>query len=208
MKIAFIVFLVLVVAVVAFMIIARRGLAWMQHYHFAHEVLPAQLFADPASVILPLVAPNSSSPGGRDFLLHLWESAGQPSGDGTAVPPDGLDYTTDVFGHPNSTVCLIQLPKPSKKPEAYFAAIVFDGPGLAAGTPRQLRYFVLEHNGTKDGKPETLVAEWISAANGKLTHSEHGSDTPPDIAAFTSRVRQIIETSGSQPKPFSDENVA
>jgi len=208
MKIAIVVFLVLVVAVVAFLIIARRGLAWLQNYHFAHEVLPTHLFADPASVIIPLIAPESSGLGGRDFLLQLWKESGEPSDDGSIVLPEGLDYTTDVFGHPNSTACLIQFPKPSKKPEAYFAAIVFDGPGLAAGTPRQLRYFVLEHQGEKNGTPKTLLAEWLPAGGGKLKYEEHGAGTPPDMAAFTSRVRQIIETSGSQPKPFADEDVA
>ncbi len=52
MKIAIIVIFVLVVAVIAFIIIARRGLARMQHYRFAHHVLPTQLFADPASVAI------------------------------------------------------------------------------------------------------------------------------------------------------------
>src|SRR5436190_2198872 len=182
MKIAIIVVLVLVVAVVAFIIIARRGLARMQHYQFAHDVLPTQLFADPASVIVPLIAPDSSSPGGRELLLGLWEAAGQTSRDGIVVRSDGLDYTTDIFGHPNSTACLIQLPPPLKKPEAYFAAIVFDGPGLAVGTPRQLRYFVLEYHGEKNGAPKTLVGEWSPKEDGKLQYSGHGSDTPPDMA--------------------------
>jgi hypothetical protein len=203
--IAVIVVLVVIVAVVAFIAVARRSLARMQHYQFAHDVLPTQLFADPASVIIPLIAPESANPGGRDFLLELWEAAGQTAGDGILVPPDGLDYSTDVFGHPNSTACLIRLPPPLKKPEAYFAAIVFDGPGLAVGTPRQLRYFVLEHHGEKNGSPKTLVGEWSPKGEGKLTYASHGSDTPPDLAAFVSRVRQIIETSGSQPKPFSDD---
>ncbi len=82
MKTAIIVIVVLVVAFVAFIIIARRGMARMQHYQFAHDVLPTQLFADPASVILPLIAPDSTSPGGRDFLLALWDAAGQTAGDG------------------------------------------------------------------------------------------------------------------------------
>ncbi len=210
MKIAIIVAVVLVVAFVAFLLLARRGLAWMRHYQFAHEVLPRQLFADPATVIIPLIAPASSSRGGRDFLLHLWAAAGGSPEDGVGdvVPPEGLDYTTDVFGHPNSTVCLIHLPKPSRKPEAYFAAIVFDGPGLAAGTPRQLRYFVLEHHGDDHGTPKTLLGEWTPGANGKLDYAEHGAGTPPDLAAFTSRVREIIETSGSQPEPFHGEDAA
>ena len=64
MKIALIIVLVLVVAVVAFIIIARRGLARMQHYQFAHDLLPTQFFADPSSVVIPLIAPDSTSPGG------------------------------------------------------------------------------------------------------------------------------------------------
>lgn len=192
----------LVVAVVAFIIIARRGMARMQHYQFAHDVLPTQLFADPESVIMPLIAPDSTDPGGRDLLLALWEAAGETSRDGIVVLPDGLDYSADVFGHPNSTAFLIQLPPPLKKPEAFFAAIVFDGPGLAVGNLRQLRYFVLEYHGEKNGVPKTLVGEW-SLKNDKLKYSPHGSDTPPDLTAFTSRVREIIETSGSQPKPLS-----
>lgn len=203
MRIALIVVLVLVVLVVAFIIVARRGLARMQHYSFAHDVLPTQLFAAPTSVIIPLIAPETTKPGGRNLLLTLWEAAGQCSQDGIVVPPDGLDYTTDVFGHPNSTACLIQLPPPLKKPEAYFAAIIFDGPGLAVGAPRQLRYFVLEHHGDNNGAPKTLIGEWTPKGDNKLKYSEHGSGTPPDLAAFTNKVRQIIETSGSMPQPLT-----
>jgi hypothetical protein len=203
MKIALIVASVLIFAVVAFVIIARRGLARMQHYQFAHDVLPTQLFFDPASVIMPLIAPETTNPGGRDFLLTLWQAAGETSQDGIVVPADGLDYTTDVFGHPNSTACLIQLPPPLQKPEAYFAAIIFDGPGLAVGAPRQLRYFVLEYHGDNNGVPKTLVGEWTPKGDSKLKYSEHGSGTPPDLSAFANKVRQILETSGSMPQPVT-----
>jgi hypothetical protein len=193
MKIALIILLGLVVLVIAFIFVARRGLARMQHYQFAHDLLPSELFANPASVILPLIAPDSATPGGRDMLLALWEEAGRRSGDGIVVPPDGLDYTTDVFGHPNATACLIQLPPPLKKPEAYFAAIIFDGPGLAVGAPRQLRYLVLEHHGDNNGTPRTLVGEWSAKDNGKLTYSEHGTGIAPDMTSFAARVREIVE---------------
>lgn len=190
MKLALVVILVLVISLVALILIVSRSVARMQHYQFAHNLLPNELFRDPDSVLMSLIGPN-----GRDFLLHLWEVAGETYGDGRVVTPDGLALTHEVFGHPNSTACFVHLPKPLKKPEAYFAAIVFDGPGWAVGTPRQLRYFVLEYHGEQNGIPRTLLGEWIRKGEGKLRYADHGSDTPPNVEAFVKRLGEIIESS-------------
>lgn len=191
-----------IVGLIADIVIARGGSQRMQHYAFAHVVLPYELFLSTDSIIFPLIKLDSSqNPDGRDFLVSLWDLAGKPAGYGV-VPPDGLDYTIEVFSHPNSTAFLIQLPMPMKKPEAYFAAIVCDLPGLATGKPRQLRYFVLEYHGEKNGAPKTLLGEWMRARNGGLKYAAHGSNTPPDMASFQRKVQEIIAASDSMPEPF------
>ena len=200
MLIALAIVAVLAVAVIGLFIVVRRNLPRMHHYQFAHVALPTQVFASPDAVILPLLSPDRATPGGREALLPLWEEVGQATA-AEFVPAEGLEYSIEILGHPNSTAIFIRLPQPLKKPEAYFAAIVFDGPGLALGQPRQLRYFVLEYHGEVNGSPKTLLGEWSPKANGALQYAEHGSTTPPELAAFTSRVRQIIDVDGKTPRP-------
>src|SRR6187455_2306987 len=105
MEVTLLIIFGVIVVIVALFIFFRRRMPRMQHYAFAHEVLPSRLFANPESVIIPLIAPQSFSPGGRELLLALWNEAGEASTDPTLLSPDGLDYTSDVFDHPNSTAC-------------------------------------------------------------------------------------------------------
>jgi hypothetical protein len=178
---------VLVAAGLGLFVVAVARLPRMHHWTFAHQLLPTQLFADPTSVLDLLISPTGASEEGRRFLLQLWDQAG------TGVPPDGLAYSTEVLGHPNSTAFYIELPAPVKKPEAYFAAIVFDGPGLAAGNLRSLRYFVLEFHGFRDGSPKTLLGEWQDKGQGSLAYADHGAGTAPTKDAFLARVQEIVE---------------
>ena len=174
--------------------------ARMQHYVFAHQSLPSQMFAEPVAVLVPMVSPTGFSPEGREHLLRFWEAAGEGHTDKDLVAPDELTYSMEVLGHPNSTAFFVTLPPPVKKTEAHFALMVFDAPGLCFGAVRHLRYFVLEHYGQKDGRPKTQLSEWTPRKDGSLKHFDHGTGTPPDKASFMARVQQIIETSGSQPK--------
>ena len=205
MKIAiFIILGVLVVAAIAWVIGFIFFRARMQHYVFAHQLLPSQMFAEPVAILAPMVSPTGFSPEGREHLLRFWEAAGEGHTDKDLVSPDDLTYSMEVLGHPNSTAFFVTLPPPVKKTEAHFALIVFDAPGLCCGAVRHLRYFVLEHYGQKNGIPKTQLSEWTPKEDGSLKHVDHGTGTPPAKELLMEKVQQIIETSGSQPKAGSE----
>lgn len=200
MKIAiFVVLGVLVACVVGWFIAFLRYRARMQHYIFAHQLLPSQMFAEPAAVLAPMVSPTGFSSEGRDHLLRFWEAAGEGQTGGDLASPDALTYSMEVLGHPNSTAFFVELPPPEKKTEAHFALMVFDAPGLCHSTVRHLRYFVLEHYGQQNGAPKTQLGEWTSKDDGSLKYADHGAGPPPEKEAFMARVQEIIEASGSQP---------
>jgi hypothetical protein len=204
MKIAiFIILGLLMLCVIAWVIGFIFYRARMQHYVFAHQLLPSKMFAEPVAVLVPMVSPTGFSPEGREHLLRFWEAAGEGHSDKDRVSSNELTYSMEVLGHPNSTAFFVTLPAPIKKTEAHFALMVFDAPGLCVGTLRQLRYFVLEHYGQKDGTPRTQLSEWTSKKDGSLKHVDHGAGTLPDKASFMAKVQRIIETSGSQPKAAS-----
>lgn len=171
----------------------------MQHYNFAHRLLPQEMFNGPADVLVPMLSAKGFSEEGREHLLGFWEAAGERIPPKNLVPADSLTYSMEVLGHPNSTAYLITLPPPLKKMEAYFALLVFDGPGLVCDKFRHLRYFVLEHRGLKNGVASASIGEWKPKPDGSLEYTDHGCGLPPDKQAFMSKVQQIIQTSGSQP---------
>jgi hypothetical protein len=190
---------VLVVCIVVFFIAYKLFSARMQHYQFAHQLLPKQLFAEPVAVLVPMVSATGFSNEGREHLLRFWEAAGQDYSGQHLVASDSLTYSMVVLGHPNSTAFLIELPPPVKKPEAFFTLMVFDAPGLTVGTVRHLRYFTLEFHGNKNGIAKTWLSEWKPKADGNLEYVDHGEGPAPDKGEFMARVQQIIEASGSQP---------
>lgn len=201
MKIAiFIILGVVVLAAVAWVIGFIFFRARMQHYIFAHQLLPTQMFTEPFAVLTPMVSPTGFSPEGREHLLRIWEAAGEGQTDKDLVSPDALTYSMEVLGHPNSTAFFVTMPPPAKKTEAHFALMVFDAPGLCCDAVRHLRYFVLEHYGPS----KTQLSEWTPKEDGSLKHVDHGTGTPPDKASLMARVQEIIEQSGSQPTPASE----
>jgi hypothetical protein len=205
MKIALFIILGLVVlCAVAWVIGFIFYRARMQHYVFAHQLLPAQMFAEPIAVLAPMVSPIGFSPEGREHLLWFWEAAGEGQTDKDLVSADELTYSMEVLGHPNSTAFFVTLPVPIKKTEAHFALMVFDAPGLCCDAVRHLRYFVLEHYGQKNGIPKSQLSEWTPKEDGSLMHVDHGTGIPPDKASFMARVQEIIEVSGSQPMAVSE----
>ena len=206
MKIALFIILGLVVLAAAGWVIGFIFYrARMQHYIFAHQLLPSQMFAEPTSVLAPMVSSTGFSADGREHLLKFWEAAGEGQSGNDLVNSDSLTYSMEVLGHPNSTAFLITLPPPQKKTEAHFALLVFDAPGLCCDAVRHLRYFVLEHYGEKNGTIKTNLGEWTAKDGGDLKYVDHGTGTAPDKLAFMTRVQEIIEASGSQPKAASEQ---
>src|SRR3954470_15816129 len=191
MKIAlFIILGVVVLSAVAWVIGFILYRARMQHYVFAHQLLPSQLFARPVAVLAPMVSPTGFSPEGREHLLRFWEAAGEGHTDKDLVSPDELTYSMEVLGHPNSTAFFVTMPPPVKKTEAHFALMVFDAPGLCCDAVRHLRYFMLEHHGEKNGTSSTQLGEWVSKRDGSLKYVGHGAGTPPDKTSFMANVQK------------------
>jgi hypothetical protein len=178
--------------------------ARIQHYVFAHQALPLEMFADPELVLVPMVNAKGFSEEGRQHLLQFWEAAGEGCPARDLVAADELTYSMEVLGHPNSTAMFVTLPPPKVKPEAYFVLMVFDAPGLCFGKPRHLRYFTLEYHGMKKGVPQTLVSEWKATGKGGLDYVSYDEETPPEKEAFMARVEEIIKESGSQPVAVSE----
>src|SRR5258705_13991553 len=72
MKIAIFIILGLVVlCAVAWVIGFIFFRARMQHYVFAHQLLPSQMFAEPVAVLVPMVSPTGFSSEGREHLLRF-----------------------------------------------------------------------------------------------------------------------------------------
>ena len=200
----FIILGVLVLCAVAWVIGFIFHRARMQHYVFAHQLLPSQMFANPVAVLTPMVSPTGFSAEGREHLLRFWEAAGEGQSGKDLVSPESLTYSMEVLGDPNSTAFFVTLPPPVKKMEAHFALMVFDAPGLCFDAVRHLRYFVLEHYGQKNGTFKTQLGEWVPKANNSLKYVDYGTGTPPDKPSFMARVQEIIETTGSQPKAANE----
>jgi hypothetical protein len=95
----------------------------------------------------------------------------------------------------------ITLPEPRFMVEAAFIAIVFDGPGLALGKLRQVRYLVLEYQGVKNAQRIGVIGEWSPNNKGRLKYAVHGNMCALDATEFLNAVRKIIEASGTQPSP-------
>ena len=171
----------------------------MQHYVFAHQLLPKQMFAEPFAVLAPMIDEKGFSKQGRDHLIQFWEAAGEGFSGKHLVPSDALTYRMVLTPHPNTTMFLVELPPPVKKPEAYYVAMVFNAPGLACNKLRHLRYFTLEYHGIKNGTPMTVVSEWKPKDDGELDYEDHGAGPAPDKKEFLKRVQKIVKQSGSQP---------
>ena len=211
MKIAIVIVLIviglLLMGVIAFVIGYIFFRTRLQHYIFAHQLLPSQMFADPVTVLAPMVSSNGYSDEGHSHLLEFWETAGEGLSEKDLASSDSLSYSMVMLGHPNAMAYLVTLPPPIKKTEAYFILMVFDAPGLACGKVRYLRYFILEYFGKKKEIPKTRIGEWIPKENGNLEYVEHCSGIPPSKETFMEKVQQIIESSGSHPMPEDCEPV-
>lgn len=98
-------------------IVDRRSGPRKQHYNFVYKLLPNILFKDPDFLYGELTAASAS-----EFLHDLWDDLAKQL-NCEYIQPDGLGVQV---GHPgNYAIAIIQLPKPEKIPEAYYAAIIF-----------------------------------------------------------------------------------
>jgi hypothetical protein len=179
-----------------FVLRSRSGMSEkprIQHYVFAHKLLPQTFFENPVGVVMPLIisATDRSKPDAAELLKALWQDSNVEAG-AQPIEWDPSAFEVTVLSHPNNTVAVIPLPPPLHKAEAHYVAMVFDGPGMAAGNIRQLRYFALEHSG--GDVPKTFLSEW-SPGDDELKYEIHFEDVEPTVAAFLEKIESLLPAS-------------
>jgi hypothetical protein len=187
-----------VVAVAA--VLFFRSQPRMQHYMFAHDVVPRAVLADPVACLPHLLLNGLSVATKNQLLVGWWDEAKQSAPLGAGIPLEQMKYRTEVLGHPNATAFVIEMPPVAKPREAIAIVVVADGPGLAAGKLRLTRYFTLEANKAGDAS----ISEWVQKAPGKLGYREHVKHCGRDIGAFLESVQNIVHADGSMPAPTAE----
>lgn len=146
-----------------------------QHYVFAHRLLPDRVFADPEGFATIMRQPDA-----RDWLVRLWERAGDEAR-GSNRPPlaaDGLDVVID-----NDRV-VVTMPPPEAPIEAYAATVV--------RRDARWRYLVLERlGGPWDAR--AVLCEWLPN-DMHLNHSLMTAgtrDAPPRLNEFLALVENL-----------------
>ena len=180
-----------------FILRSRSGMSEkprIQHYVFAHKLLPQTFFENPVGVIMPLIisATDRSKPEAVELLNALWQDSNVEAG-AQPIDWDPSAFEVTVLSHPNNTVAVIPLPPPLHKAEAHYVAMVFDGPGMAAGNIRQLRYFTLEHSG--GDVPKTFLSEWSAGKSDDLEYEVHFEDVEPNVATFLEKIETLLPAS-------------
>jgi hypothetical protein len=187
-----------VVAVVAIAIVFFfRSQPRMQHYMFAHVVAPRAILADPVACLPQLLSDGRTVATKNNLLAEWWTEAKQSAPLGTDIPLKQMRYRTEVLGHPNATAFVIEMPPVAKPKEAVAIAVVADGPGLAAGKPRLVRYFALEASSNDNA----LIGEWVQKAPGKLSYRVHEKNCERNVDAFLQSLQGIVQADGSMPTP-------
>jgi hypothetical protein len=145
-----------------------------QHYAFAHRMLPALFFAEPARFIAIL------EKSGKNFLHFLWNRLGNRLEASKLVAAEGLDYQIKKLEN-NTTIALITLPPPQAMTEAYFVAPVF--------RPQGNRFITLEYSfNFIEGGLRTVLGEWTTTS-----HLNMGDGPEPTLEAFFEKVVNLIK---------------
>ena len=160
----------------------------MQHYLFAHVLLPGELFAEPGLFLETLLSPTGRRPEGARFLTQVWAEAGVQATDRVTVSAEGLDYSSELLGTPRAMVYLVRLPTPQRIAEAHFVAVVFDSIAYMAEEDAAPRYFTLECS-----KPETatVLGEW-RVTRGEREYIEHGPGPQAEPHAFLAALTRVL----------------
>jgi hypothetical protein len=131
----------------------------VQHYLFAHRVLPGLVWEGDA--LLGILA----NPENQDFLTGLWESIpadpsfaemaaaiGPPQNERATevVPSDGLGYAAHWLGDEHLAF-LVTLPPPAFPPEAHHVVLL---------TSPSIRYLTVERTADRGAGPGAILGEW------------------------------------------------
>ncbi|GAB4215388.1 MAG: hypothetical protein OHK0022_55240 [Roseiflexaceae bacterium] len=155
----------------------------IQHYSFAHRLLPALAWQDPERLREAL-----SGAGCQQLLLRIWRDIGSKLPQRERIEPHGL--AAELRSHGAFQIVLITLPPPVAITETYFVAYVF-GPHPGAAMP--VRYFTLEESFSFIAHhSRTVLGEWTP----DNSHHNLGDGPEPELDAFYSRICQEIEGLG------------
>lgn len=167
---------------------------WREHHYvFAHRLVPAIFYLNPARFLQVLAAR------GEHFLRLLWKLA---RGRGirafvSQVSAKGLQHEILKLDE-ETTAALIVLPPPKRMAEAYFVAPVYR-PRTRDGLPTRggalVRYVTLEWGIQVDLSPRTVLCEWVTSDKWQsdIQHVNHGDGPEPTPSAFLEAIRSLIE---------------
>jgi hypothetical protein len=157
------------------------------HYLFVHRFLRDRVLKGPLDFFQRLQEDNSIA-----YLKAHWAILGiqvqeGDSGDHGFVPPYGLEIFPMVMWN-GCSIIIVQLPKPERMTEAYFAGIAFwEDSGLR-------RFFTLELTEDELGNiPGGLLCEWSEDG-----HRNYERIIPPEKDLFFDAVREVLRVEQSR----------
>ncbi|MFQ5605678.1 MAG: hypothetical protein ACE5HS_20605 [bacterium] len=149
---------------------AKKSETRLQHYQFAHKLLPRLFFSDPANMKIVLDL------GGLDFIKSIWDKFGSEFGDTERIGSENLDL---IVRNPQDKVFIyvIKFPPPKDLAEAYFSAMVFDGENQS--------YMTLEYSYFFTG---TVLGAWTKDGS----HLNYGSGPNPTVGEFVEAILELL----------------
>lgn len=142
----------------------------MQHYVFAHRILPALFLEDPQGFARAIERDGT-------LLRRLWARSGPwwkrflgagRIGHRKRGLPDG------------ATVLVVTLPPPRMMTEAHFVGL------LIAPAQDEAAFFTLERHDGSDGRVSTVLGGW--SAKG---HANYGDGPAPTVDAFVDAIGRL-----------------
>jgi hypothetical protein len=154
------------------------------HYELAHYAIRQTALADPLLFLAIMASPES-----RRFIDEIFNSVCELFQQVPAFTSAEIKvYPGRVKGFP---CAIIEMPTPTKSPEAYFTGLValVD---LDAGIPEErknvaARYFTLEKGVLPDGNPRTVLGEWHESMHGNF-----GTGPAPTVEAFARAIENHL----------------
>lgn len=158
---------------------ARSRMPRPHHYLFAHRLVPAMFFSNPARFMETLET------GGEGLLYFLWDRIRQDMSGAERLSPEGL-RSEFIKLEEGVQVGVILLPKPTNQAEAFMTAAVYRAEGK--GKVEIQRYFTLEKSILLSGASETVLCEW----SGLDQHLNYGAGTKPEVDAFVKAIQEKL----------------
>jgi hypothetical protein len=149
----------------------------LQHYFFAHKVLPSRI--SNADSVLGILA----NPDNQEFLVHLWHQIGQGLSPSDCLSPSGLKHSSHWIGDEH-LVILVELPPAIRPTEAHFVAIT---------TSPTIRYLTFEASGRSEKATDScMFCEWTAGVH--VNRGGHGDPTGENFLHLICGLLSVPET--------------